>query len=87
MTSTKKTKIELEAGDLIEHTTQDFGQGRVMEIKHGIATIAFKKAGKKQFPVGSRYLVVVEPEKKVTEESGESAEQTPEVSEEASSAE
>lgn len=80
MTKTKKKKTELEAGDLIEHTTQDFGQGRIMEIKNGIATIAFKKAGKKRFPVGSRYLELAEPVVSVAKESDEQTEQTPEES-------
>ena len=57
---TKNKKVGLEAGDLIEHTTQDYGRGRVMEVKDGIATIAFKKTGKKYFPASSRYLIPVE---------------------------
>ncbi|MCP4605037.1 MAG: hypothetical protein GY847_31695 [Proteobacteria bacterium] len=61
MKKKKAQKVELMAGDVIEHTTQDYGRGRVMEVKDGVATITFKKAGKKQFPVSSRYLVTVEP--------------------------
>ena len=52
MKKKKAQKIELKAGDLIEHTTQDYGRGRVMEVKDGVATIAFKKSGKKLFPAG-----------------------------------
>lgn len=61
MAKKETRKVDLEAGDLIEHTTQDYGLGRVMEVKDGIATIAFKKVGKKLFPAGSRYLEPVDP--------------------------
>ncbi len=52
----------MEAGDLIQHTTQDFGIGRVMEVKDGVVMIAFKKSGKKRFPVGSRFLEPIDPD-------------------------
>ena len=65
--SKKNEKIDFQAGDLIEHTTQDFGRGRIMEVKDGVLTIAFKKAGKRRFPAGSRYLVLVEPDPKPME--------------------
>lgn len=78
MKKNQQNKIELSAGDLIEHTTQDFGQGRVMEIKDGVATISFKKGGKKRFPVGSRYLVQAEPAETPAGPSDESKESAPE---------
>ncbi len=78
MAKKKVQKIELSAGDLIEHTTQDYGRGRVMEVKDGVATISFKKAGKKHFPAGSRYLLPVEPEEQPKESSkGDEDEPTP----------
>lgn len=77
MQKNKKNRVELEAGDLIEHTTQDFGQGRVMEVKDGVATIAFKKSGKKRFPAGSRYLVLAESAESDNETSNSTENQTP----------
>ena len=58
----EEKKTDCKAGDLVEHTTQDFGRGRVMEVKDGIATIAFKKGGKKLFPSSSKYLTPAAPE-------------------------
>ena len=78
MKKNQQKNIELTAGDLIEHTTQDFGQGRVMEVKDGVATISFKKAGKKRFPVGSRYLVQAETAETPTGPSDESKDPAPE---------
>ncbi len=59
---TKKAKErELQEGDLIQHTTQDYGPGRIMTVKDGMALISFKNLGKRRFPIGSKFLELVEP--------------------------